>query len=277
MWLGRLRMSTALYFVTRYFPVAKLLFSVAVRSSNPPHCTAIYRSVEFLGVIARSGIIVTLIARTYAICSQNQAILVGLGIIGSGAVVLGFVEVFQTSCIPASQTFHTNAVWGIIVSSTRLALEATVILLTFFRTRSAFRLLDPRAMDLFAKESLSVFVLRSGVLYFIATFFLELLAILFNSAAPKWLNGVTNALPLPIPAILISRFLLELRGMVAHTTRTTTGTTLLPHVSFAKFQTRLVDDFGGTTLHQPADEEFPLENRDSHRQEEADAHSYGSL
>jgi len=103
---------------------------------------------------------------------------------------------------------------GVTISGSRLVLEGTVIGLLIYKSHSDFQLQN--AVDALSRRTLASFILRTGVLYFIATFCLEVLAILFDiktSVTPLWLNGVTNALPLPIPAILISRFLLDLRRL----------------------------------------------------------------
>ncbi|KAF8573861.1 hypothetical protein K439DRAFT_915968 [Ramaria rubella] len=95
--------------------------------------------------------------------------------------------------------------WGVVVSGTRLSLEATVIGLSLFKSHSAFKLqmTNTGGYTLFTQESLSVFVLRSGVLYFIAAFVLELVNIVFNTGhIASWLVGVANALPLPYATLL---------------------------------------------------------------------------
>ena len=67
---------------------------------------------------------------------------------------------------------------------------------------------------------------------------------------------------LRIPAILISRFLLDLRGLANHETRSSSldNTTL----SFNDVHTTMVVDFGGSTVHE-ADDGTELEALAPHR------------
>ncbi|KAF8526968.1 hypothetical protein BU17DRAFT_82466 [Hysterangium stoloniferum] len=59
-------------------------------------------------------------------------------------------------------------------------------------------------------------------------------------------NNITGALTLPIPAILVSRFLLELRRMATNSTGATDLT--IATISFKHIDQEILNEFGSTTL-----------------------------
>ncbi|KIJ45863.1 hypothetical protein M422DRAFT_250646 [Sphaerobolus stellatus SS14] len=268
------RTSTILYFATRYLAFAKLLFVLAVSHKAPPQvpskrlsmfrfysCTPIYRFVEMLGIVGRAAIVATLIGRTYAICDRKRLILLLPGVLGLAAVILGakfyilgaylVLLRFQfplAVCIFVYETWSwlSENTGAVVIGATRIGLEATVIALLLLKSLADFKVyISVRRLH---RKGLSSFILRTGIMYFFATLCLEILALLFNlktSVIPAWLKGVTNALPLPIPAILISRLLLDLRRLAITGGLQSNPTSVVDSsLPFSEFHATVLTEFG---------------------------------
>ncbi|KAF8526969.1 hypothetical protein BU17DRAFT_61943 [Hysterangium stoloniferum] len=152
--------------------------------------------------------------------------LVILGALGMGVVTIGVIETLHTSCVPAPRLFKSS----------------------------------PESTEIASSVYTEFFIIHIAERSHRAAFILEFLTIIFNikGLVPAWLNNVTNALPLPIPAILISRFLLELRSMATNSTYNTHLSNIT--ISFADIDRQISDDFGGTTLgYDELYETYPLE------------------
>ncbi|GJJ10282.1 hypothetical protein Clacol_004508 [Clathrus columnatus] len=185
-WTPPPKLSTFIYIVVRYLPAAKIIFIIIIEDKDkmPPqilsfHCTTIYHFVEFLGVISRAGIMgtCTLFARTYAFYNSSLKYpLMLLAMLSVIAVILGFVR-------------------GPLVSVVRLAAEALGIGIVMYHGHSYLKI-DAQFLG---TQPLSSFIVKS-VNYHPQPHLVN-----------PYLTGILNALPLPIPALLISRFLLDLR------------------------------------------------------------------
>ncbi|KAF8526967.1 hypothetical protein BU17DRAFT_61940 [Hysterangium stoloniferum] len=201
-WLGTFCLSTVLYFLH------------TLRTFHS--CTVLYWLVEILGVIGRAGIIATLIARTYALCNRNKIVLVGLGSLGIGVVALSFIEVLHTSCTAAPQLYKTSAqcgLNGLLYFIAALGLEFLAIIFNLNSLIPVF------------VTSYQIYSVAGTLTYIYLHHFQKRLV-------PTLSNNITGTLTLPIPAILISRFLLELRR-VGNNTRTpyiTTATISFAHI-----------------------------------------------
>jgi len=262
-WHEKPRLSTALYITMRYFPAAQLIFELSA-SSTAPHCDLIYRFVNSLALLGRAGIIVTLTMQTYAICNRNRVMPYGVGLLGMATVGLSFYGVTQQTCTSAVERPIVSRL-SFVSSAIRLGFETSVIGLIIFRTFGSFKV--QRGQKAFGAPHLSVYILRNGTLYFVTVFVLELMAILFNSVVPNWLHGLPNSLPLPISAILISRFLSNLRNMNAHPNGTTGGPVTLTTFQVANHHvfSTITNDFGDPAFNQHANEVIELESNVSGR------------
>ncbi|KAJ3816958.1 hypothetical protein F5880DRAFT_1618748 [Lentinula raphanica] len=90
-WKAGITFPTILYAFCRYALLANVIFSVT--------CDDWKKFVSALSVFGRAAIIVTLIARTYAVCSQSRWILVYLLALGIVCVVADAVHVPTDKCV----------------------------------------------------------------------------------------------------------------------------------------------------------------------------------
>ncbi|KAF8577649.1 hypothetical protein K439DRAFT_1396429 [Ramaria rubella] len=123
-----------------------------------------------------------------------------------------------------------------IATSLRVAFEAILIILTIWRTAHIFQLqVTRKVLDGASLESL---ILRSGLLSFVPGLVFETIALvsLYNNSTGL---GVLNSFSLPLSAIIIAHFLLDIRTYADHPH----GETTLP-VFRATPPSRMLTNFG---------------------------------
>jgi len=254
MWPRLHHLSTVLYYMIRVLPVGGLISGLTL-SSATPHCDVVVRAVGCLTILARVGIAVTLTARTYAIWSRNRTILLVLGSLGMATVLVDGFQVAVDTC--ATISFK----WVLINAGVRLAFEASVVGLTVHETLRAYRL--PRGLEALRGNNLTSFVLRNGIIYFVCVFMLELSSLLVYSLDLNQFIGAAGSFPLPVAAILISRFLLDLRHLNVHPDGTTEKS--IPPTSFRfasqNIHSALIDNFGNSegTIKDSFNDDIKLE------------------
>jgi len=230
-----------------------LAFHVGATSETPHH-DAILHFVDAMAVLARTSILVTLTIRTYAVCGQNRIVLFGLGFIGMLAFTADCVQLSVDSlAMNLSKDNLDGRYTQLFNAIIRLIFEAAVIGLTLFQTLDNYRL--QKGLNILEGRSLVWFILRNGSFYFITAFILELmnLASVYLSVENKYLAFETP-FTLPIPALLMSRFILDLRYMNAHPNGSSHESVPLIPLAFASqppVRSIIVDEPGDILLNQP--------------------------
>ncbi|KAF8588783.1 hypothetical protein K439DRAFT_1658299 [Ramaria rubella] len=164
-----------------------------------------------------------LVLRTYAIYDRNKTVLIGLGSVGLAVIVIDFVPMAESACdaISALQPELTRRV-ELSAIFLRLAFEIILIVLTIWRTAGIFQNRELRIH--FGETSLVSLILRSGLLSFCAAFILEMLDAIsiYTLSVPI---GFLNSFALPLSAIIMAHFLLNIRSYIDHTREITTLST----------------------------------------------------
>jgi len=243
-WPRMCTISTAVYFTTKYLPYANIIYAIVATPLT--HCNSLVRFVLALSIISRIGITVTLAARTYALCRQHQIITSVLALLGLATIILDFWLLPPDSCA-------TSLKWILVNAITRLVFEAAVIGLTLFQTlRSSPRL---TRLKTFEGNGLTSFILRNGLIYFISVFLMELAGIIITSLALDQFLGAAGSFPQPVAAILIARFILDLRYINSHPNEITTKSLSLTsiHIATQHFRSAIVDEFGDRIIDERDD------------------------
>jgi len=252
MWPRIDRLSTILYLSIRYLPVGGLIFGISA-SPETSNCNALVHFVGCLTLLARIGIAVTLTARTYAISSSNRIVLLGLGSLVLIIIIVDSFQVALDTCLIISYK------WILINAVVRVVFEAAVVGITVFQTLRAYKL--PRGLAALKGNGLINFILRNGIVYFLSVFLLELSSIMVYSFALNQFIGATGSFPLPVSAILISRFLLDLQHLSLHPDGTTAISDPFTSFHFASGNIRaaLATGFWEPTISQPVSDSIKLD------------------
>jgi len=224
-WQGSFQFTTVLYFMARYLPFFGLVYFIAAESTGAKqtYCTPVLRLIDALSILARGAITVVLVAQTYAMYNQCRLVLVTLSCLGLSIIVVDGFEV-------AADTCDSNA-------SDNLAQRATVALamLTAFST-AVMGLTLYKLMEMIRQKrsfrqciqaaSLTRLIFFEG-LSMSAVCLFRLFDILLLVLSPTAFKPGAKPIMLPIAAIVISHFLLNLRNMHdqhpnEHTDSTTT-------------------------------------------------------
>ncbi|KAF8584233.1 hypothetical protein K439DRAFT_1633729 [Ramaria rubella] len=195
----------------RFLPLPHIIFSfpfdLVTLPWSPAKCLQLFRLTTSLENVARGSITAVLVLRTYAIYERNVKVLIGLGFIGLTAVALNFVPMMASTCneIGTSPVLLRMEVFSI---SSRVVFEVTLVVLTIMRTVHTFQRQENRM--LLEGANLESLILRSGLLSFFPALILETLSLvsLFSNSGSL---GIMNEFTLPLSAIIIAHFLLDLR------------------------------------------------------------------
>jgi len=241
-WRSKIRPSTVLYFIMRYLPLAQVVLYGTVMP-NVPDCARLSIIVNCLGLVARLGIAFSLVARTYAICAQSRVILVVFALLGISGTILDGSQFSTDLCANISPT--KTYLLQLLDTSLRLVFEAAVIIISIIKTWGFLSLQS--GLGAFQGRTVTGLLLSNGIMYFSTVFMLELMDILLPVVAPASLANVGAPLSLPIPAILMGRFILELRDI---TTASRQRSDMLTTIHFApRAQSVIINEFGNNMLH----------------------------
>ncbi|KAF8589391.1 hypothetical protein K439DRAFT_1628831 [Ramaria rubella] len=221
-WQRPFRLSTALYFMIRFLPFPQIIFnfpiSLPLLPWSPVKCQQLYRLTAILANIARSGFIAVLVLRTYAVYERNVKILIGLGSLGVAVVGSDFVSIAASTCLFAPATL-LQRLSQTIATALRVAFEIILIVFTIWRT--AYISQRRKTRIVLEGASLESLILRSGLLSFVPGLLLETIALI-----SLYVDGITlstmNTFSLPLSAIIIAHFLLDIRSYADHPHQTAT-------------------------------------------------------
>ncbi|KAF8589325.1 hypothetical protein K439DRAFT_1658028 [Ramaria rubella] len=209
MWTAKFRTSTLLYYSVRYpLVMRKLALVIVGHSSSLPHCITFLRISDVLQASNRVAVIAVIVLRTYAICDQNRFIFVGLGLLGLGNAVIDYYSIPFDSC-DVTALSRMIIMLHLANSVTRLVFDTAVLVLTLHKM-IAIGMLHHRAF-IRRGSSISFIILTNSSFYFGVLFTVEILNTVALFVASPSFKRFINPIPLPISAILVSRFLLELR------------------------------------------------------------------
>ncbi|KAJ3801736.1 hypothetical protein GGU11DRAFT_768102 [Lentinula aff. detonsa] len=212
-WKARLSLSTVFYIFCRYALLANVLYLLEISnllgSSLSLSCDDWKKFVSALSVFGRAAIIATLIARTYAVCSQNRWIalyLIGLGIV---CVVTDALHVPTEKCVDSEDPAIASALRSFFM----IAFETSVACLTTIRTVQALRAGGPWKSQ---RHRLMFLIFEEGVLYFCVVSVLTTASVILDIRAPTgFLQRLLDGLTLPLSGALTARFILHLRAWQA--------------------------------------------------------------
>jgi len=254
MWSTKFRLSTLLYFIIRYPVIARLLFYV-FHTDGEYQCTQILRFGDALSVLSNAAANIVLVARTYAISGKNKPILVITGFLGTSVIGLNCFLVGMSKCdLPVDPPSLIIA--NVASSFGRILFDLIVVVVTIFHTIRMARV----QRQLNRRHTLAGLILQSGSVYFCTVLMVALGSILSAFFMPAALKGMLAFADIPAGAILISRFLIDLRRCMNEPT-TGTGTTL-HDTSLSTFRaavgsahSRITDEFSGPVASSDSDDE----------------------
>ncbi|KAF8588573.1 hypothetical protein K439DRAFT_1613416 [Ramaria rubella] len=236
MWRQKIRFATVLYFATRYLPLVGLVYHLML-----PNLHVSLLVTDALTILARAAIIGEQLpsaprylepdsdpAIPVVMISQIYFILVALGLLGLAVVGFDVLETAFDSCTArpldtnqnTSEQLHRQ-VPQILISplGLRLSLSAlaafsvVVLILTLYKVSG------------FVRRNSTPSVRGAGLarLAFYGASHISLMNILFFALAPPTFRYVTNPILLPITAISVSHYLLDLGEVEARSHLSTPG------------------------------------------------------
>lgn len=242
-WLRKIRASTGLYIMARYFPFGLVLFQNAA-TLETPHCDAIYQAMGVIAMSGRAAVVVIVVMRTYALLNCNIKVLLFVGLLGLTTIV---VDGFQIPGYQCARIVTHQSTWNWINSLCRMIFEVVVLVLSLYQVLNLYKL-DRRIAA--RKDSITLLTARSGFVYFLSIVIVELLNMIFTIVPT--LIDIFSGLSLPISSILITRFLLDIRQLNVYRNElrtdelpTTTWSVAIPGMISIAEHFDIRPDFGG--------------------------------
>ncbi|EIM87610.1 uncharacterized protein STEHIDRAFT_121205 [Stereum hirsutum FP-91666 SS1] len=209
-WDRKFRMSSVLYYMTRYPVVAYQVFNVCY-STTTPNCDAIDKATWAISlVLTRISISASFVLRVYAVMQRDFFGIFGvvlLSLIGVLAVVLDIIQDTEASCTQASNPLSTVL--------TFITLICFDILATGMLAWRIFQIIrDSGGFSNLSSSRMSGLLARSGAIYYIVITALQLGSVILYFLPQGVYSTVLNNYTLLLSSILVSRFLLDLRQMI---------------------------------------------------------------
>ncbi|KAJ7572071.1 hypothetical protein C8J56DRAFT_994135 [Mycena floridula] len=198
-WTRKFQLSSLLYIFCRYALIANILYLLAITNKLGDACDRWYKIIGVLSLLGRGSVIVTFIARTYAIYSGSRLVLVYLGVLGLTCLVLDITHVPGLRCSGPSKLPIVDTLLSILMVS----FEFSSTWLLTLRSIQTLKMGGPWK----TQRSGFVFLLFEQENSFVSLF--SVAAVVLNFSG--FLQRLVNALTLPISCLMTARFLLHLR------------------------------------------------------------------
>ncbi|KAK7685438.1 hypothetical protein QCA50_011301 [Cerrena zonata] len=228
-WKRKLSAGTLIYFINRYgsllyrtlMVVQMVSFENATEAEADLVCNGILRFSEGLVFVLQATVALFMALRLYAIWNSDRrifAIVFGLGIV-TPALNIYYYTTLKIIALPSplvgcgeSVNLDTSSAKFVFNRVYAIAFDALVLVLTFAKTAGILKLFSVANVQ--STRKLIPMLLRDGTVYFAALLALNvanLIAISFQ------IFGALPALTDVVTAILISRFMLNLRSVYTTT------------------------------------------------------------
>ncbi|KAJ3967645.1 hypothetical protein EV361DRAFT_929529 [Lentinula raphanica] len=209
-WKAGITFPTILYVFCRYALLANVMYLLEISnllgSSFSITCDNWAKFVAALSVFGRAAIIVTLIGRTYAVCSQSRWVLAYLLALGIVCVVADALHVPAETCVDVKNPAMSTGLRSFFM----IAFETSVVILTTIRTIQALQVGGPWKSQ---KHRLIYLIFEEGILYFCIVTVLTIATVILDLRAPTgFLQRLLDGLTLPLSGAFTARFILHLRA-----------------------------------------------------------------
>ncbi|KAJ3777689.1 hypothetical protein FB446DRAFT_633578, partial [Lentinula raphanica] len=224
-WKAGIAFPTVLYVFCRYALLANVMYLRAHLSSLSLTCDNWAKFVAALSVFGRAAIIVTLIGRTYAVCSQSRWILAYLLALGIVCVVADALHVPAETCVDVKNPAMSTGLRSFFM----ITFETSVVILSTIRTIQALQVGGPWRSQ---KHRLIYLIFEEGILYFWYVYgpflvittsgliicssivtVLTIATVILDLRAPTgFLQRLLDGLTLPLSGAFTARFILHLRA-----------------------------------------------------------------
>jgi len=162
--------------------------------------------------LTRAAGITAFALRTYAIYEGNRFILATLLILGAAAFSFNMGQNVVISC--SSNSAANTPLWVGSANGSLTFLDILVTALTTYRLLSVARSGDGNWITR-KKDSLTNLILHQGLFYFFSVTLMQILVLILNFVKQSEGANILNPLSLPLSAMVVTRFLLDLREMHA--------------------------------------------------------------
>ncbi|EIW82577.1 hypothetical protein CONPUDRAFT_163712 [Coniophora puteana RWD-64-598 SS2] len=208
-WRPKFRFSSLLYLMVRYPIIAYSIWAVGYKLSTP-HCDALDKFTFSISLFpTRIATIISFAMRVYAVTDRGR-LMIGrimialLALAGILVVALDIAQIPNMGCSPSDYPLLTALVF---ISLCVFDVLATAMILT--RMTTIVRLNGgTKALDI---STLTGVVVASGLMFFVVVTIVQVGAVILYYVPSNAYSTFLNNYTLVLSAVLISRFLLDLR------------------------------------------------------------------